>query len=216
MSDLSSGNSVTQWIEVLKRGEPGAAEKLWQRYFSQLIPKVRAKLGNANRAISDEEDIVAATFRDLFMQAQEGKFPRLFDRSDLWQLLVTISDRKVSNKRRDDGRKKRLPHQRNVLHQQTATDDSWAGGIEQFANSEPTPEFCAIMGESCQELLNRLDEKHLPVALDKLRSFTNPEIAKRHDCSVATVERRLARIRSLWEDAFGSDEDEAHDDAQTA
>jgi DNA-directed RNA polymerase specialized sigma24 family protein len=36
------------------------------------------------------------------------------------------------------------------------------------------------------------------VALGKLEGYTNPELAARLGCSLAKVERKLARFRHIW------------------
>ena len=33
--------SVTRWIDLLKAGDPAAAQPLWQRYFEQLVRLAR-------------------------------------------------------------------------------------------------------------------------------------------------------------------------------
>jgi hypothetical protein len=47
--DLSSGNSITVWIQDLKAGNATAAEKLWQRYCQQLTRYARQKIGTKAR-----------------------------------------------------------------------------------------------------------------------------------------------------------------------
>ena len=42
-------NSVTVWIEELKRNSPEAAGKFWNRYFDRLVPHARRKLGDVPR-----------------------------------------------------------------------------------------------------------------------------------------------------------------------
>lgn len=57
-----------------------------------------------------------------------------------------------------------------------------------------------MMRDECESLLDRLDDASLQkVALLKLEGCTNEGIAGELDCAVATVERKLARIRKRWE-----------------
>jgi DNA-directed RNA polymerase specialized sigma24 family protein len=37
------------------------------------------------------------------------------------------------------------------------------------------------------------------IAQSKVEGFTNEEIAAKQDCALSTVERKLGRIRHLWE-----------------
>jgi DNA-directed RNA polymerase specialized sigma24 family protein len=56
------------------------------------------------------------------------------------------------------------------------------------------------MAENCRRLLEALEDGKLrAVALAKMEGCTGEEIAKRLKCSVPTVERKLNRIRKIWE-----------------
>ena len=89
--------SVTQWIERLKAGDPGAAQKLWERYFRRLVGLARQKLRAAPRRAADEEDVALSAFDSFCRGAGQDCFPRLHDRLDLWQLLVLLTARKASD-----------------------------------------------------------------------------------------------------------------------
>jgi hypothetical protein len=53
---------------------------------------------------------------------------------------------------------------------------------------------------TCEWLLGLLGRQDLrDVAVWKMEGFTNDEIALKIDKSVATVERKLAAIRAIWE-----------------
>ena len=68
--------------------------------------------------------------------------------------------------------------------------------------SKVTPAFAAEVAEQCRWLLDQLkDDRLKQIALLKLEGYTNPQIAQRVQRSLATVERKLALIRQIWEDA---------------
>jgi hypothetical protein len=54
--------SITGWIAGMNRGEPAAAQPLWERYFAWLVELARARLRAVPRrdAGSDEEDTAIA------------------------------------------------------------------------------------------------------------------------------------------------------------
>lgn len=188
------------WIPILKKGDPEAAQQLFNRYFERLIAHVKPKINRSKRRVSDEDDIVAQAFFELFNRAEQGKFPRLFDRHDLWALLLTIADRRVINEYRNAtalvrGGPEGVRGDSVFVRKE---DGGRNGGFEQIPSPDPTPEFCEIMRESFDSLLAQLSEEDRQVALLKLKSHTNPEIAKIVKCSLATVERRLKRIREIW------------------
>ena len=64
---------------------------------------------------------------------------------------------------------------------------------------EPTPALAAQVAEECRRLLDGLEDAVLrAVAVAKMEGYSNAEIAERLGCSVASVERKLKRIRETW------------------
>src|SRR5262249_11693198 len=103
----SSSGSVTHWIGLLKAGDAAAAQKLWESYFRRLVALARKKLQGLPRRAADEEDVALSAFQSFCCNAEQGRFPQLFDRDGLWQLLVVITTRKAAHLRRAEGRQKR-------------------------------------------------------------------------------------------------------------
>jgi len=192
--------SVTYWIERLKAGEPEAAQPLWEGYFDRLVRLARARLQAAPRRAADEEDAALSAFDSFCRGAAEGRFPRLHDRDDLWQLLVLLTARKASNMVRDERRQRRgggkvwnasaLPR-----------DGSFRGpALADLAGREADPEVAAQVAETCRCLLDRLGDATLQaIAVWKMEGHTNEEIAAKLGRSVGTVERKLHLIRAIWE-----------------
>jgi DNA-directed RNA polymerase specialized sigma24 family protein len=99
--------SVTRWLGALKAGDPDAAQRLWERYFADLVRLARARLRRAPRAAEDEEDVALSAFDSFCTAATQRRFPRLDDRDDLWRVLVTLTERKAADLRRRRRRQKR-------------------------------------------------------------------------------------------------------------
>src|SRR5688572_19733558 len=99
--------SVTIWLEQLKAGDPAAASPLWKAYFSRLVAVARGRLRAVPRAAADEEDVALSAFDSFCRGVEGGRFPRLDDRDDLWQVLFVITTRKSTSLRRHEGREKR-------------------------------------------------------------------------------------------------------------
>ena len=55
---MSASNNVSHWIDLVKRGDSAAANRIWQHYFNRLVQSVHRRLLGQNRAVSDEEDNV--------------------------------------------------------------------------------------------------------------------------------------------------------------
>lgn len=197
---MCSEGSVTHWFEQLKQGDSVAAQALWERYFPKLVQLAREKLRQVPRRVADEEDVALSALDSFFHATQEGRFPNLADRDDLWRLLLQMTARKVVDMKRRETRQRRGGGR---VRGESALGkaDSAAGRspLAEVMGDEPTPEFAAIMVEECERLFARLADADLEAfAMAKLGGCTNDEIAQQLGCSVRTVERRLHLIRKKW------------------
>src|SRR5262245_35689069 len=103
----STSGSVSAWIEQLKAGDPTVAQPLWERYYGALVGLARTKLLGVPRRAADEEDVALSAFDSFCRGAERGRFPHLFDRDDLWQLLLLLTVRKAHYLRRHEQQQKR-------------------------------------------------------------------------------------------------------------
>jgi DNA-directed RNA polymerase specialized sigma24 family protein len=188
-----TGNSVTRWIPGLRRGDQAAAQGLWEVYFHRLVALAHARLRNAPRRMADEEDVALSAFDSFCRSAKAGRFPRLDDRNDLWQVLVMITVRKAIDLRTYEGRQSR-----GMGRVQSLTDLT-KERLETIGGEEPTAELAAQLTEEYQRLMDQLGDSALQsVATWKLEGYTNDEIAARLGCATCTVERKLGLIRRMW------------------
>jgi DNA-directed RNA polymerase specialized sigma24 family protein len=191
---MTSQGSITQCIDALKRGDPAAARRLWDAYFQRLVDLARARLRGLPRRLADEEDVALSAFDSFFRGVERGRFPRLDDRDDLWQLLVVITIRKACNLAKHERRRSRGSGRVRALSDLADWD------ADDLAVAEPTPELAAQVAEECRRLLGLLrDESLRSVALLKMEGHTNEEIAARLGCVRFTVDRKLRAIRKIWE-----------------
>jgi DNA-directed RNA polymerase specialized sigma24 family protein len=191
---------VTEWIRRLTAGDPAAARPLWERYFHRLVARASRKLAGVPRGAADEEDVALSAFDSFCRAARAGRFPRLDDRDDLWQLLLVLTDRKAINQRKHATRQRRGGGK--VLDEGALPPGDSAGGspLTRMASPEPTPEFAAAMAETWRRLFGLLRDQGLEqVALLKMDGHSLDEIAARLGCVPRTVRRRLQLIRHIWE-----------------
>ena len=187
--------SVTRLIGMLKGGDGEAAQRLWEAYFGRLVALARAKLRGVATRAADEEDVALSAFDSLCRRAEAGRFPRLADRDDLWQLLFVITVRKALNLVRHEGRASR------GRGRVFSLSDLPASEVDRLLGGGPTPELAAQMTEECRRLLDVLGDDTLrSVALWKMEGYTDQEIAGRLGCIRQTVGRKLKLIRDLWSD----------------
>src|SRR5947209_7211625 len=100
---MAEEGSVTRWIDLLKDGDTAAARPLWEAYYRRLVTLARARLRGLPLRSADEEDVALSSFDSFCRGAEQGRFPRLEDRDDLWQLLVVITVRKAYDLARYEG-----------------------------------------------------------------------------------------------------------------
>ncbi|MGZ6266740.1 MAG: ECF-type sigma factor [Candidatus Limnocylindrales bacterium] len=201
--------SVTQHIVALKAGDEAAVQPLWDRYFEHLARLVRAHL-RATRTrsiVADEEDMALSAIQSVCDGIQNGRFPQLDDRDDLWKLLVCVARCKVLDQRKHEAREKRGGG-KVVTEADLAADDDAARPLDQLdptaviyqtARGEPTPEFAALVAEEYARRMDQLGDPELcRIAELKLACFTNQEIAQAIGRSLRTTTLRLEKIRKLW------------------
>jgi RNA polymerase sigma factor (sigma-70 family) len=196
---MSSGDSVSIWIKEVMDGDEDAAQKLWDRYFPDLLILARNRLRTIPRRVADEEDVVLSALNSFFGATQKGRFPDLADRDSLWRLLSRMTQRKAVDLLRHHLAMKRggdAVRGESHLHGSSSIDV----GLAQFADDQLGPELEAMVNEQCQKLMGSLDDPQLRLmALARMEGLTNEEIASQFDCSLRTVERRLHLIRKTWE-----------------
>lgn len=196
---MDSQGSITQWLDHIKQGNSLAAQSIWEAYFQRLVTLARHKLKNAPRRVADEEDLVVNAFNSFYCGVAAGRFPRLADRDDLWQILVMLTARKAANQIQHQNRKKRgggLVRGESIFHGLNSDD---LRGIDQVVGTNPSPEFANHVIDQCGHLLQQLGDATLErIAIARLEGFTNAEIAEQLKVRVRTVERKLRIIREIW------------------
>ncbi len=193
-------HSVTLMIEQLrseKRTEfDQAAAAIWSRYFSDLVQLARRNLSPSLRQREDEHDLLQSMYNSFCLRQREGQY-ELPGREDLWNLLVQITRNKARNLAVRHGRHRR-DHRRETKPAAGGSDDS--SPVDVTPGLAPSPHDEMVFGEALEQI-KVLDESLQKLALWKLAGYTNEEIAseKMMNCAVRTVERKLKRLRNLWE-----------------
>jgi len=174
---------------------------LWEEYFDRLVRQARQRLRGTlgNQA----EDVALSVFDSFIRRAAARQFPRLDDRDDLWQILLTLTARKAASLARQETSARRGGGQVQALSE-LAGSESASLPVE---DANPTPAEAAAMAEECSQLLGLLEEELRKVAVWKMEGYTHAEVAERLGVSVPTVERKLALIRNAWRQARSSETD---------
>jgi len=197
---MSSPGSVTFWISQLKAGNRAAAQPLWENYFRQLVARTRQRLAGTPRRAADEEDVALSAFDSFCRAAEQGRFPDLHDRHDLWQLLLVITDRKAVDLVKHERRQRRGGGK--VLDEAALQERKPAGQaspLAQLLAQEVSPEFAAQAAEEFERLLRLLGDAALQrLAILKMEGHTLEEIAVQLGWRPRTVRRRMQLVRQTW------------------
>ncbi|MDA7978115.1 MAG: ECF-type sigma factor [Pirellulales bacterium] len=201
-----STSSITVWLEGLAKGDSVAAQEIWNRFFTRLVEQCRLKLRDrVSRGIMDEEDIAISAFESFCRGAEQQKFSQLNDRSDVWQILLVLAERKAVNAVRYHSRLKRGAFRVRNISEFDSPEDG--GSPMDIADAEPLPDFVVAVTDEFKYLIGLL-KKHdqlYRVAMLKLENHSNAEIAKCIGKTVRTVEYKLKRIKELWKRARPTD-----------
>jgi DNA-directed RNA polymerase specialized sigma24 family protein len=202
-SSFEVNHSVSRLIERLKTDKPDAANEIWQLYFQRLLPVARAKLATVRDPSIDEEDILVSVFDRFFRAVSEGRFAKLNDRDDLWQILLMLTERDASDQRRRSTTEKR-GRDRVVNQSNLANLD--LRQLREMADREPNPDQIVAFNEHLSICLHSLNEVSTrEVAIMKLEGLSNQEIGNKLEISLSSVERKLRVIREVWHRQFGAE-----------
>lgn len=182
--------SITRYMRDLEEGDrprrDDAATELWEYFFADLVCFARRRLRamNAPTGAADEEDAAERAFTKVCRAIERGRL-KLEHRVDLRKILRTATAREVLN----------LHYQ--AKRRSGTTSDEFV--LSQIPDSSLNAETVLLALDACQRLLSLLEGDALRrVALWKLAGWTNEAIRVKLGCSLATVERALARIRETW------------------
>ncbi len=201
---MAGPNSISVWLDEVKRGDGAAARCLWERYFPDLVRLARRKLNGLPRRMEDEEDVALSVFDSFCRAAEKGRFPDLDGRKSLWRLLCRITHFKAVDLIR---RSQTGMGDARVLSGSfpAGSDTSMYQRVVPVAKPETQADFAAIVADEVRRLLKMLPSEELrSIAMAKMENYTNREIADKVGCAERTVERRLNYVRAIWKEEFPS------------
>lgn len=192
-----SDQSLSMFLPLLRAGDPEATERVWEYFYARIVAFANKRLVARLKRVVDGDDVAQSAFKSCFRAIHEGRAPDLKDRDHLWALLANITARKAINAN---------------VHFHTAKEgggnvagesvfgpyaDTSNPGIQGVAGTEPPVDVVAALTEQTELLLNFVDEDSRQVAILHLQGFKDIEISSALSFSVAKVERKLRKIRSV-------------------
>jgi RNA polymerase sigma-70 factor (ECF subfamily) len=170
----------------LRAGDQGAATEVFQRFKDRLIGLARTQLDTRLRRKEDPEDVVQSVYRSFFTRHKDGEFD-LGDWNSLWSLLTVITVRKCLSRARYYG-----TQGRNLASEVDAeTRDRDASGLNEAIDREPTPLEAAVLTETVEQVMLRLQPDERSIFALSLQGYSAPEISSR----LGRAERTVRRVR---------------------
>lgn len=187
---------ITLWLRQLEGGEAAAALPLWNHFCHRLMDMAERRLSPQMRRTYDQEDAALSAFHSLCRVVSERQTD-LHSRVNLWRLLITITERKISNRVRDERREKR--DIRRTVTESCFMETRGEHGLDQLEGREPSPEFAIEFGDLCESLVQQLEDETLKaIAMLTLQNLDTDAVASKLELSRRTVERKLLIIRNRW------------------
>ncbi len=198
---MDAEEEFTIWLDRLATGDEAAESLFWERYFERLIRMAKRKFETLPRRAMDEEDVALSAMNSVLRGIQQGQFANLQDSQAIWKLLLTIVSRKITAQRRREFSAKRgggrqrgesvfapPPHASRVT-------EPFNGVVDR----QPSPDLVAILHDTTQQFLERLNDPQLERILTlTLEGCTPKEIAEQLGVVPATVLRKLKLIRERF------------------
>ena len=196
-------HSVTNVFERLRQGDAAAVNALWERFMPRLAGLARKTIAGRKLRMSGEEDAMQSVFLSFWQRANDGQFTGVWNRNDIWSLLAKMTVRKSLNLARRERAERRgggrVVNEATLAGRDDDGDGRGGGGgggsLDEAMATLPTQEFDL----HTEELLMTLDNELRVFAVLRLMEYKNREIAELLECTERRVERKLERIRSLWE-----------------
>ncbi|MDR0703712.1 MAG: hypothetical protein LBF88_01860 [Planctomycetaceae bacterium] len=200
-----SDDDLKLLLDGIQNQNKESFEQFWNLHFDRLTSLARRKMTQVNKRVSDEEDIAISAIHSFYTGLAEQRFHSIQGNNELWKILATIVCRKISKQQRDQFTQKRGGgHVRGesifVAGPVAGNDESKQTGFGNVAGNTSTPYFEVEFLDTCEKLYNILDDETMRnIARLIMEGFTIDEIADELGCVRRTVERKLKKIREIWQ-----------------
>jgi RNA polymerase sigma factor (sigma-70 family) len=193
-----AAGSVTHLFCLVRNGEAAAFTPLWQHFFPRLVGLARKRLSGRPAVSEDAEDAAQAALASFWKQMASGDLLQDLCREGLWNLLATITVRKIGKQLRHDAAARRNPGR---IHGET--DLPGDRPLAELLSVLPTQELDLQAAELMEALPPELQE----LAMLRLLGHSTEDIATQLDCTRRKVQRKLELVRLRWESLTADDKD---------
>ena len=177
--------SISGLYQQWRGGDRAGFEQLITRFRSRLLALANSALGRKYHCSPEAEDALQSAMISFWESPNRAGLGDAPDRDDLWNVLGTMTVRKV------------------LRHQERERAQKRGGG--KVVTGLPLDAMARTSQDDSlethfEELLNLLDEELRQFAILRLIGHRNQEIAAELDCSERKVERKLQLVRAVWQE----------------
>jgi DNA-directed RNA polymerase specialized sigma24 family protein len=188
--------SITRLIRLLPNNDYHSARLLFEFYRDRLLALARKRLGDADRKMRDEEDIVGEVLAQFLIAGRQGQLPIINSRSDLLRMLSDRVNKRTKNLIRDTNREKRGGGKVASESDLVTAEGRPSGGLDSLPGASRSPDADLIDLEQLRALHERIiacmpNDKLREYAMLWLEGLTPAEIATRKKVSHTTVYRKM-------------------------
>ena len=195
-------------LERLVSGSEDAFVQIFNESIERLRHRIANRMPKDLRRHTDEEDVALSVMNSFIGGIRQGgRFKKLKDKSDLWQILGMLTKQKIAKHIRRHQAQKRGAGEVRGESVFPAPGDNAAFGLGGYAAAQVEVRDVLISSEEIDRLFQKLNSEVLrDIAIMKLEGYEQDEIAKELEISPRTVGRKLAMIREQWSDEISRGE----------
>lgn len=180
--DVNSRELLADWVA----GRPDAADRIFSRYASRLLPLIRKQLSQKMQTRIDAEDVAQSAMGSFFVRASNYQF--VLERSgDLWRLLAAISLNKL---------RRSIAWHSAAKRSQSCEEKT----VAESPDSAPSHEDAIAVLEIAQNIFQALSADEQAVLRLTISGDTPEQIATAMGRSPRTIRRWQQSLRAMLEE----------------
>jgi RNA polymerase sigma factor (sigma-70 family) len=182
---MSDPDLSSDLFRRLNAGSESAAEEVDRHFRQKLCTLVEREMGKRFASREDPEDPVQSAMRSFYRGIDDQRF-QIDSSGGLWRLLEKITRRKILKHVERHDALKCTPKR------EVPAEGQW------FLAREPNPEDAVEVADLVEHVLEGLKDPYPDIFRLRFQGCTRAEIAKRLNCSNASVRFKLERIRDRF------------------
>lgn len=167
----------------------------FDRFTRRLVGLARSHLDARLQHKIEPEDVVQSVYRSFFLRYGQD-LPENQPLEGLWPLLTLITVRKCADRVRYYQAERRKVTREAVA---AGGDEDRPLPWQEAVSREPTPEHAAVLAETLENLLAKLDADERPIIELSLQGFSTQEVSERLGRAERSVRRLRERVRKQLE-----------------